>query len=106
MHVRKLDLSIDALVTALCLDYKRREEAIYARSATKRTDTEYRYLNFKIYDAVAEISGERDAMTFISEIGNKTGYAKSALYYLSEATYKNYKMLIKENVAKKLHLID
>ena len=106
MYVQKLNTSVDAVVTALCLDYERRRSIIHEKSATKRTDTEFRYLNFKIYNAVSEISGERDAELFIKEIGDKTGYAKTQLDKLSEATYKHYKMLIKENIAKKLHLVD
>ena len=105
MRAGRLEPSVDALVIALCLDYERREQAIAEHTAKRRTDTEYRYLNFNIYDAVVEISGERDARAYISEIGRKIGYAKSALDHLSEVTYKEYKMLIKENIAKKLHLV-
>ncbi len=89
---------------ALCLDYARRKNAIEKRSAPHRTDTEYRYLNFKIYDAVAEIVGDGCAEMYIEEIGKKVGYAKSGDYMISEVTYKKYKRLAKENIAKKLHL--
>jgi hypothetical protein len=106
MCSRKIISSVDAVVTAMCLDYKRREKAIRDRSVTKRTDTEYRYLNYMIYDAAAEIIGERDAVTMVNEIGSRTGYAKSSFDNLSEITYKNYKRLIMDNVAKKLHLVD
>lgn len=101
-----LSESVDALVVALCRDYFRRKEAIEEKSVAKRTDTEFRYYNFKIFDAVSEIIGERYAETYIKEIGRKTGYAKTSLYFLSEVTYKTHKLLIKENIAKKLHLID
>jgi hypothetical protein len=98
--------SLDLLVTALCLDYFRRKEAMENKSVTKRTDTEFRYYNFKIFDAVAEVGGERYAELYIKEIGRKTGYAKSELSFLSEGTYKRYKAIIKENIARKLHLVD
>ena len=98
--------SLDTLVCALCLDYSRREKAIQNKNATKRTDTEYRYLNFKIFDAVAEIVGERFAQSYIYEIGRRLGYAKSNINCVSEITYKNYKRLIIDNISKKLHLRD
>ena len=101
-----IESTLDALVIALCLDYDRRRKAIEDRCATKRTDTEYRYLNFKIYDAVAEIVGERYAEIYINEIGRKIGYAKSDDLTVSEVTYKKYKRLAKDNIAKKLHLTD
>lgn len=105
MRTRSVD-TLDALVVALCLDYERRAKAIDLSSASRRTDIEYKYLNFKIYNAVAEISGDALAHTYINEIGNKIGYAKSEIDELSEVTYKNYKRLMKENIAKKLHLCD
>ena len=106
MAVEVLTKSADLLISALCNDYFRRKEAIEQKSVTKRTDTEFRYYNFKIFDAVSEIAGEKYAETYINEIGKRIGYAKSELYFLSEVTYKKYKKLIKENIAKKLHLID
>ncbi len=84
----------------------RRKRVIEKRCATKRTDTEYRYLNFKIYEAAAEIVGEGLAELYILEIGKKIGYAKTKDESISEVTYKKYKYLTKENIAKKLHLID
>ena len=106
MDFRNIKDTLDVLVCALCLDYGRRQRAIEERMVTKRTDTEFRYYNFKIFDAAAEIVGERDADVYINEIGRKIGYAKTSLEYVSEATYKKYKQLIKENIAKKLHLRD
>ena len=97
--------TLDALVVALCRDYKRQREIIEARTAERRVDTEYRYYCFKIYDAAAEIVGERLAEEFISEIGNRVGYANSSLYYFSEKHYKDTKQRVKESIAKKLHLI-
>ena len=106
MASRNVESTLDTLVIALCIDYARREAAIISRSLSKRTDTEYRYYNFKIFAAVAEIVGERYADGYIKEIGNRTGYAKSEISGVSEVTYKNYKRLIKNNIAKKLHLRD
>ncbi len=106
MSFEKVEESLDVLVVALCLDYSRRQQAIEGRCVTKRVDTEFRYYNFKIFDATAEIVGDALAESYIEEIGKKIGYAKSSLYEVSEATYKKYKKLIKENIAKKLHLTD
>ncbi len=106
MASRNVESTLDTLVIALCLDYSRREEAIILRSVSKRTDTEFRYYNFKIFDAAAEIVGERFADEYIKEIGNRTGYAKSEITCVSEVSYKNFKRLIKNNIAKKLHLRD
>ena len=106
MPYKKVEESLDMLVVALCFDYSRRQKAIEERSATKRVDTEFRYFNFKMFDAAAEIVGDRDADIYIREIGERIGYAKSQMWQVSEVTYKNYKKLIKENIAKKLHLTD
>lgn len=105
MHPSKLEPTLDRLVTALCLDYSRRQKIIEERSASKRTDTELRYYNFLIYDAAAEVVGERDAEIYINEIGRNIGYAKSTASYTAESVYKGYKQYVKENIAKKLHLI-
>ena len=106
MARRNVESSLDVLVRALCLDYSRRERAIAERSVSHRTDTEFRYYNFKIYDAAAEIAGPELAEVYIDEIGKRTGYANSKLEFESEATYKNMKKKIKENIARKLHLCD
>ena len=105
MHPPKLELTLDSLVCALCLDYSRRQKIIEERSAEKRTDTELRYYNFLIYDAAAEVVGDRDAEIYINEIGRNIGYAKSTASYTAESVYKGYKQYVKENIAKKLHLI-
>lgn len=106
MHTWKQLNTLDALVVALCRDYVRREVAISNRAVSKRTDTEYRYLNFRIFEAAAEIVGERLAYAYICEIGGMVGYAKSEIDCMSEGTYKTYKRLIIENIAKRLHLSD
>ena len=106
MPRKDVESTVDTLVIALCLDYARRQNAILERSVSKRTDTEFRYYNFKIFDAAAEIVGDRFAERYIKEIGTRLGYAKSEVECVSEITYKNYKRLIKDNIAKKLHLCD
>lgn len=102
----KVENSLDILISALCLDYWRRQKAIEERMVTPRTDTEFRYYNFKIFDAAAEIVGERFATIYINDIGRRVGYAKTELNCVSEVTYKGYKRMIKDNIAKKLHLCD
>ena len=97
--------SLDGLVSALCLDYFRRERAIKEGSASRRTLTEFRYFNFKIYDAVKEVVGEEFVLTYIKEIGENIGYANSELYLLSEVAYKQRKKEVRDNIAKKLHLV-
>ena len=98
--------TLDVLVTALCLDYQRRKEVIESRSASHRTENELRYYNFKIYEAAAEVVGEEMAALFISEIGNRRGYAYSEVCNMSESTYKIKKRAVRESIAKKLHLTD
>ena len=103
---RQVDKSIDKIVDALCLDYERRAKAICEKSVGRRTETEYRYLNFHILEAAEEVVGERFAKTYISEIGKGIGYAKTDIDCVSEVTYKSYKRLIRNAIAKSLHLID
>ena len=98
--------SLDILISALCLDFPRRENAISEALASRRTLTEYRYLNFKIFDAVKDVVGEELAMLYIKEIGENIGYANSRLDILSEVAYKQRKKEVKDNIAKKLHLQD
>lgn len=104
MSVKRVIDSLDNLVVALCADYERREKIIIGRMAERRVDNELRYINFKMFDAAAEIVGESRAATFIREIGRGIGYANSAEPYISEGTYKNWKSSVKENIAKRLYL--
>ncbi len=104
MQNRVIVDTLDFLVRALCADYKRRESIILKREAERRVDNELRYLNFKLFDAAAEIVGEGRADLFIAEIGASIGYAKSRVEYLSEAMYKQYKTEVKRNIAKRLYL--
>lgn len=106
MRNGRLDERVEAVVIALCADYARRREAIEGHLVSRRTETEYRYLNFKIYDGAAECVGEAASEIFIREIGARTGYAKTKIEGIGELTYKRYKRRAKEAIAKKLHLID
>jgi len=97
--------TVDILVSALCRDFPRRAKAIEEAHASRRTLIEFRYLNFKIWNAVGEIVSEEKIPVYIKEIGENVGYAKSAVE-ISEVAYKSTKRLIKDNIAKKLHLAD
>ena len=101
-----MESTVDNLVCALCLDYDRRSEALVEKNCSKRVATELRYYNAMIWQAAVEVSGLRDAGIFISDIGKRDGYAATDASYYSEQTYKNYKKMIKENIARKLHLCD
>jgi hypothetical protein len=106
MAYGRVRCTLDALVSALCLDYARRREAIEKKSVGRRCETEYKYYNYFIFDAAAEIVGERLAERYISDIGEHIGYAKTEIDCVSEVTYKNYKRMIMDNIARKLHLRD
>lgn len=95
--------TLDALIVAMCADYLRREEAVKEGSISRRTEMEYKYLNYRIFDGASEVVGKEDALTYIYEIGRKIGYAKSKID-ISELTYKNNKLEVKINIAYKLHL--
>jgi len=98
---------LDALIVALCLDHGRRKAEIESGMLGRRTLAELRYLNIKLLTAAVEVVGERYAETFIREIGEAVGYAKSDLMdRMSEVSYKRYKALVKNNIAKRLHLSD
>lgn len=98
--------SVDAVVTALCADFWRRASSIEEGRSRRSTDAEHRYLNYKITAAATEAVGGYEAEFFIREIGEKVGYAKSEMTWISEATYKKRKRAVKVCIAKKLHLID
>ena len=98
--------SLDLLVTALCADFGRRERVIKAGEASRRTLTEFRYLNFKILEAVGDLVEERYVRLFIKEIGENIGYANSQIDIYCESVYKSLKKEIKNNIAKKLYLFD
>ena len=98
--------SLDMLVVALCSDYSRRERSISGGKCSRRTAMEYKYINALILEGASEVVGTPHAETFIYEIGNRIGYAKSSLGFFSETAYKVYKQDVKIAVARKLHLLD
>ena len=98
--------AIEIIIMALCSDYFRRNSVIESQSATYRVIMEYRFLNHRIYNAAAEIAGERDAVGFIRDIGCGNGYAKSSLSNLTERVYKMRKKEVKYNIAKRLSLFE
>ena len=104
--IKEREGTVDGLVVALCADYERRRQALSSREIAFRTAAELRYLNFKIRDAASEIVGEGDADIYIREIGERIGYAYSALENICERTYKTRKRAVTTNIAKKLHLTD
>lgn len=94
----------ELLIVALCADYERRSEALSEGRLPHATEMEYKYLNYKIFDAAAETVGEELAELYISEIGRHTGYAASRVEDVSETTYKLKKSKIKAAIARKLNL--
>ena len=98
--------SLDGVIVALCKDYCRRREAGKSVSYSRRTRMEYEYINSILIRAAAEIVGEGNADVILSEIGDKVGYAYSAIEEVSESTYKIMKKEVKLNIAKKLHMLD
>ena len=101
-----LEKSIVNIVEAHCLDFERRAKCIAEHIVTKRTEAEYRYLNAAVYTGAVNIVGRELAPSYIYDIGRKLGYAHSVIEGIGEVKYKNAKRLIKESVAKELHLID
>ena len=97
--------SVDALASALCADYFRRERAIREGDAPLRVRMEYEYLNRRIYSAARELCDrEEDALGYIEEIGERRGYAKSR-FTVSEKTYKVKKRAVKLNILRRLYLL-
>lgn len=97
--------TLDALVVAFCRDYFERKRVIEEGSLSRRTRMEYEYVNRRILDAAQEIAGY-DGEIYIKEIGERTGYAYSAIGLISDTKYKQTKKEVKLNIARKLHLID
>ncbi len=94
------------VVVALCSDYERRKKAIEEHTVTPRTENEYKYYNYKIYDATAEIIGRKNAERMIADIGAERGFAKSDITDFAEAAYKYKKRTVIGNIAKSLHYAD
>ena len=97
--------SLNDLVIALCADYERRRQLIEAGEASFSVIMECRYLNYRLFDAAAQVVGEHIAERFILDIGYSVGYAKTELYFMSERTYKISKQEIKQNIAKRFLLL-
>ena len=97
--------TLDELVTSLCKDYARRERSLNMRTLSHRTRVELKYINYKIAEAAREVVGD-DFATYINEIGESVGYAKSDIDGVSEKSYKTKKAEVKLNIARKLHLAD
>ncbi len=98
--------TLEGCVVALCADFERRETLIGEKKLSVRTEAELRYLNYMISEAAAEVTDAPLVNIFIEEIGGRIGYAHSRAVYLGESSYKLQKLKIKENIAKKLHLLD
>ncbi len=94
------------LITAICADYQRRKEAIEQGLVGKRVRMEYSYINARVFEGAGEICGGALAEAFIADIGDRNGYCKSNIVCFSENTYKQYKRMIKLNIARKLKLLD
>lgn len=97
--------TLDGVIVALCKDYCRRRESGSGIGYSKRTMMEYDYINSILTRAAAEIVGEGDADVMLAEIGDRIGYAYSAIEAVSESTYKTMKKEVKLNIAKKLHML-
>lgn len=98
--------TIELIIIALCADYPRREKIILSGNATYRVIMEYRFLNYRIFNAASEVAGYRDAKAFIKEIGEGSGYTASELWRMSESLYKQRKREVKRNIARRLCLYE
>ena len=96
--------TLNSVIVSLCADYQRRSIVIEKKNAPFNVIMEYRFLNYRMLDAAMEIAGERDALSFITEIGKKTGHTNSDTY-ICEALYKSRKKEVKANIARKLSLL-
>ena len=97
--------TLDCLIIAICYGFRTRARAIEEKSFKRRTLMEYEYLNRRLAEAASDIVG-CEYEIYINEIGERIGYAYSAIENLSETEYKRRKKEVKLNIAKKLHLID
>ena len=97
--------TLDEIIKAYCADFLRRAEVIADKSAPFNVIMEYKFLNYRIFDAASEMSGVGNALAFITDIGEGRGYAKSELSAMSESVYKTKKREIKLNIARRLSLL-
>lgn len=96
---------LEKIIKSLCADYARRAVIITCKNAPFNVVMEYRFLNYRILNAAIEVAGDRDARSFIQDIGDGTGYASTGLWNLSESEYKHRKSLVKKNIARRLSLL-
>ncbi len=101
-----LEPTVDMMIVALCADYRRRSEVLSDGGVSHGVEMEYKYLNYKMFDAAAEVVGAHLAETVIFEIGARIGYAKCDIEDVSERIYKERKKEVKINIARKLRLSD
>ena len=98
--------TLDGIIIALCRDYcSRRDKGVFD-GYSRRTRMEYEYIDSILLRAAGEVAGESDAERIIAEIGERVGYAYSAIDGVSESTYKIMKKEVKLNIARKLHMLD
>lgn len=98
--------TLDGVIVALCRDYCYRRDKGVGQGYSRRTRMEYEYIDSILLRAAGEITGESDAEKILAEIGERVGYAYSAIEGVSESTYKIMKKEVKLNIAKKLHMLD
>ena len=98
----RLAPSLSSLVKAFCLDYPR---ICGGASPGAEGGVDLSFYRISLFEGAAELVGEELAEDMIREIGNGVGYAKSQLYDFSEVTYKQYKMLARHNIARRLGLL-
>ena len=97
--------TLDRLILAFCQDYERRKCAVAEGRLSIRTEMEYKYLNYRIFEGAAEVVGPEFAELYINEIGSGIGYAKSDHPASAESGYKREKREVKLAIAAKLHLL-
>ena len=69
MGARNIADSFDMLIVALCADFDRRDRALSGGNLERSVEMEYRYYNYKIYQAAAEVVGAPEARMYINDIG-------------------------------------
>lgn len=104
MGARNIADSFDMLIVALCADFDRRDRALSGGNLERSVEMEYRYYNYKIYQAAAEVVGAPEARMYINDIGARRGYASSSVEAISDTTYKRRKSEVFGNIARTLHL--
>lgn len=97
--------TIDMIVKSLAADYERRADAIAKNELDPKVLMEYRYYNTKMFNAAAEIVGEKEAERYIYDIGNGKGYPKDEAIYISEPLYYKRKLACKRSIARALNLM-